>query len=330
MADVLTAGTVDAPRDIAREPRRGGVWLVLGSQSSIHCGAAVATMLFPLAGPSGVVTLRLVIAAVLMLAVFRPALRGHGARDWALVGGFGVALAGMNLLFYEAIERMPIGPVVTLEVLGPLALSVLAGRRRGSWLWALLALAGVVLLGSGRLTAGRLDPVAVGCAFAAGAAWAGYIVLSARIGSRFPKRDGLALSMGVAALVALPVGVAQAGTALLDPVALALGAAVAVLSSALPYTLELSALRRLPTGTFSVLMSLGPAIAALAGFAILRQALTMLEVIAIVLVVAASAGAVRTGTAQGRRTADGAASIAASPSSRTRRLSSKIASRSRS
>ncbi|WP_238009081.1 EamA family transporter [Dactylosporangium sp. AC04546] len=286
MADTIA---VEAPRD-------KGVGLVLASQTSVHSGAAVATMLFPIAGAAGVVTLRLVIGAALMLAVCRPKLRGHRAGDWALLAGFGVVLAVMNFLYYLAIERMPIGPVVTLEVLGPLTLSVLAGKGAARWLWALLALAGVALLGFGGLDAGGFDLIAAGLALAAGACWAGYILLSARTGSRFPKQDGLALAMTVAALVALPLGVTTSGGALFEPVTLALGAAVAVLSSVLPYSLELAALRRLPTGTFAVLMSLGPAIAALAGFAIAGQALSVAEIAAIVLVVAASAGAVRSRT----------------------------------
>lgn len=273
-------------------PRDKGVGLILASQFSVHSGAAVATLLFPRAGAAGVVTLRLVIAGALLLAVSRPKLRGHQARDWALVAGFGAVLAVMNLLFYLAIQRMPMGPTVTLEVLGPLTLSVLAGRRLVSWLWALLAVGGVALLGSGGFD--QLDPVAVVCALLAGTAWASYILLSARTGDRFPKRDGLAMAMGVSALISLPIGIADAGTALLDPVTLSIGAGVAVLSSVLPYTFELSALRRLPTSTFALLMSLGPAIAALAGFVILGQALTLPEILAIGLVVAASVGAVRT------------------------------------
>lgn len=149
---------------------------------------------------------------------------------------------------------------------------------------------GVALLGGGGFD--QLDPLGVGCAFLAGTAWAGYIMLSARTGANFPKRDGLTLAMLVAALLALPAGVLDAGAALLETKVLALGAAVAVLSSVLPYTFELTALRRLPTSTFAVLMSLGPAIAALAGFVILGQALHPAQIAAIGLVVAASAGVV--------------------------------------
>ena len=270
---------------------RGGVALVLGSAFSIQAGAAVAALLFPRAGVAGVVTLRLVVGAVVLLAVCRPRLRGHTRGDWLTVVAYGVALAGMNVLIYQAIERVPLGVAVTVEVLGPLVLSVLAGRGAARWLWAGLALGGVVLLGRGG--AGGLDPL--GLAFAAGAAamWAATILLTARAGARFPKTDGLALAMTVAAALALPWGVATAGAALLDPVTLGLGATVAVLSSALPYSLELIALRRLPTSTFAVLMSLGPVAAALAGFVVLGQALTAVQLLAVALVVAAGAGAVR-------------------------------------
>jgi inner membrane transporter RhtA len=236
---------------------------------------------------------RLTLGAILLLAICRPAIRGLSRSDWALVAGFGAALAAMNTIFYQAIERIPLGTAVTLEVLGPLTLSVVAARRASAWLWAGLALAGVALLGRGGVD--RLDPLGVTLALIAGALWAWYIVLSSRTGSRFPKADGLALALGVAAVLTLPLGVAGAGHALTDPVVLGLGAAVAVLSSVLPYTLELFALRRLPTSTFAVLMSLGPALAAGAGLVILGQAMTWTEALATALVIAASIGAVRTG-----------------------------------
>jgi inner membrane transporter RhtA len=188
-------------------------------------------------------------------------------------------------------------------VLGPLTLSVLAARWAVSWLWALLALAGVALLGWGDLN--RLNLVGVLLCLVAGALWAGCILLSARTGGRFPKADGLALALAVAALLSLPVGIANAGAALLDPTTLGLGAAVAALSTMVPYTMELSALRRLPTATFALLMSLGPAIAALAGFLILGQALTGPQGWAIALVVIASADAVHAGRGSAPATAFG-------------------------
>ena len=268
----------------------GPVGLVLGGAISVQFGAAVAALLFPRAGVAGVVMLRLVIAAVLLTAVSRPRLRGYDRTDWLTVGGFGVALAGMNALIYEAIDRIPLGVAVTVEVLGPLVLSVVTGRRASRWLWAALALAGVTALGHGGID-GSLDLVGIAFAGAAAATWAGYILLSACVGKRFPKADGLALAMSVAAVLTLPWGVAVSGPALIDPVTIGLGAAVAVLSSVLPYTLEMLALRRMPTSTFAVLMSLGPAIAALAGYLVLSQALSLTPLLGIGLVIAASVGA---------------------------------------
>ncbi|MEU4440852.1 EamA family transporter [Micromonospora chalcea] len=271
--------------------RLGGVALVLGGALSVQFGSALAALLFPRTGVAGAVTLRLTIGALLMLVVCRPRVRGYGRRDWAAVVAFGLALAGMNSIFYQAIERIPLGPAVTLEVLGPLALSVFGARRAAAWFWAALALGGVALLGQGGFD--RLDPAGAALALTAGAMWAAYIVCSARIGARFPGADGLALALTFAALLTLPFGLADGGGRLADPAVLGLGTALALLASVLPYSLELAALRRLPTATFAVMMSLGPAIAAVAGWLVLGQALHLVEVLAIGLVVAASAGAVR-------------------------------------
>lgn len=271
--------------------RTGAVALVLGGALSLQFGAALAALLFPRAGALGMVTLRLVFAAALMVLLCRPRLRGHSRTDWLHVLAFGLTLGALNTLFYQAIDRIPLGATVTLEVLGPLTLSVLASRRVASLLWAVLALGGVALLARGAF--GDLDPAGVAFALAAGALWACYIVLSARIGARFRRADGLALALVVGAVVSLPLGVSAAGSALLDPVTLGLGAVVALLSSMLPYTLELLALRRLPKATFAVLMSTGPAVAALAGFLVLRQHLGVVEGLGIALVVVASMGAVR-------------------------------------
>ncbi|RKT06096.1 inner membrane transporter RhtA [Streptomyces sp. 3211.6] len=276
--------------------RFGPVALVVAAGVSVQFGAALAVMIMPRAGAAGVVTLRLAAAALVLLLVCRPKVRGYTRSDWGTVLAFGVAMAGMNGLFYQSIDRIPLGPAVTLEVLGPLALSVLVSRRLVNLLWAGLALAGVALLsthGGGGLGLGSLDPLGAAFAVGAGAMWAAYIVFSARTGRRFPQADGLALAMAVAAVISLPLGVAQSGSALLAPATLALGLGVAVLSSVLPYTLELLALRRLPAPTFAILMSLEPAIAATAGFLVLHQALSLLDALAIALVIAASMGAVR-------------------------------------
>ncbi|WP_443031463.1 EamA family transporter [Streptomyces sp. 2323.1] len=271
--------------------RIGSVALVIGGIVSLQFGSSVAVLLFPRAGALGVVTLRLVVAALVLVVVCRPKVRGHTRGDWATVLAFGVALAGMNSLFYQAIDRIPLGAAVTLEFLGPLILSVATSRRMLSLVWAALALGGVVLLG--REGFDGLNLAGAAFALAAGGLWAAYILLSARTGQRFPQADGLALAMTVAALLSLPLGVVSAGGALLDPVTLGLGAAVALMSSVLPYTLELLALRKLPASGFAVMMSLEPAAAATAGFLVLHQALGWAEVLAIGLVVVASVGAVR-------------------------------------
>ncbi|MGW1286899.1 EamA family transporter [Streptomyces sp. NPDC002586] len=276
----------------------GPVGLVLAGGVSVQFGGALAVTLMPRAGAPGVVTIRLLAAAVVLLLVCRPRLRGHSRTDWGTVLAFGVAMGAMNGLFYEAVARIPLGPAVTLEVLGPLALSVLASRRAINAVWAGLALLGVFLLGGGGFS--NLDPIGVAFALGAGAMWAIYILFSARTGRRFPQADGLALAMAVAALLFLPVGMASAGTRLLNPTTIALGSAVAVLSSVLPYTLELLALRRLPASTFAILMSLEPALAATAGFLVLGQSLSPTEAAAIALVIAASIGAVRTQVGRGR------------------------------
>jgi inner membrane transporter RhtA len=288
------AGGAGAPGAGSGRPGRapGAVALVVAGGLSVQFGAAVAVTLMPRTGALGVVTLRLGLAAIVMLAVCRPPLRGHSRADWGTVFAFGATLAAMNGLFYQALERIPLGVAVTLEVLGPLALSVIVSRRLVNVLWAGLALGGVVLLSGGGFD--RLDLVGVAFALGAGAMWATYIIFSARTGRRFPQADGLALAMAVAALFVLPLGIAESGAKLLVPSTLGLAFLVALLSSVLPYTFELLALRRLPAPTFAVLMSLEPGIAAASGFLILRQALSVTDALAIALVIVASMGAVRT------------------------------------
>ncbi|MEV8021786.1 EamA family transporter [Streptomyces sp. NPDC086554] len=285
----------------------GPVGLVLAGGVSVQFGGAIAVSVMPKAGALGIVTLRLAFAALVLLIVCRPRLRGHSRADWGTVIAFGVAMAGMNGLFYQSVARIPMGPAVTLEVLGPLALSVFASRRLVNLVWAGLALCGVFLLGGGGGFSG-LDPVGVAYALGAGAMWATYIIFSARTGRRFPQADGLALAMVVAAVLFMPLGLIESGDKLIQPEVLGLGAAVAVMSSVLPYTLELLALRRLPASTFAIMMSLEPAIAAVAGFLILNQALSVNEALAISLVIAASMGAVRTQV--GRRSARGGGVVA--------------------
>ncbi|WP_233438201.1 EamA family transporter [Actinokineospora spheciospongiae] len=270
-------------------PRAAAVAMVVTGAFCQPSGAAVAGLLFPRAGALGMVMLRLAFSAILLAITCRPRWRGHTRADWLVIAGFGLALATMNTLFYLAVARIPLGAAVTFEVLGPLVLAVATTRR---WLWATLALAGVATLSRAGLTTG-LDLPGVAFALGAGAMWAAYIVLSQRTAGRFPKTDGLALALVVAAVATLPLGLSTAGQALADPVVLGLGLVVAVLSSALPYSLELRALRTLPAGTFAVLTCLTPAIATVVGFAVLGQALTLVEAAATALVVTASIGAVR-------------------------------------
>lgn len=257
-------------------------------------GAAVAVTFFPLVGPIGMVTLRLVFSAAVLLIVFRPSVRGRSRGDWMTVIAFGLVLAAMNAMFYLALTRLDLGVALTLEILGPLVLSVVTARRASAWLWAGLAFAGVAILGFAG--ASELDPLGVVLALGAGTAWVGYILLSARTGARFGRLDGLALAMGVGGLVILPFGGFITGPTLVQPMVLLLGLAVALLSSAIPYALELLALRRLSASTFSILLSLAPALAAVAGLLILNQQLSLWDWLAITLVVIASMGAVRAAT----------------------------------
>ncbi|AOX46031.1 DMT family transporter [Microbacterium sp. BH-3-3-3] len=279
---------------IARGGQGSAASLVLVGLACQEVGASFAVMLFPQTGPLGIVMLRLLFSAVLLLLIARPRLRGHHAAAWRSVVGFGVVLASMNGLFYLALERLPLGVTVTIEVLGPLTLSILTSAGLARWLWAGLALAGVVALGAGGWD--RLDALGVVFALGAAVSWALYILASARVGREFPRLDGLALAMTVGAVIALPFGVWQAGSALLRIDLLAVGAAVALLSSTIPYALELIALRRLPASAFAILMSLGPATASIAGFLLLGQHLSWLELVGIGLVIAASIGAVRAAT----------------------------------
>ncbi|WP_396644403.1 EamA family transporter [Microbacterium sp.] len=273
-----------------RSGRGPAAALVLAGLTCQEVGASFAVMLFPQTGPLGIVMLRLLFSALLLLVIARPRLRGHAGSAWRSVVWFGVVLASMNGLFYLALERLPLGVTVTIEVLGPLALSIITATGMARWLWAGLALAGVVSLGAGGWD--RLDPLGVAFALAAAVSWALYILASARVGREFPRLDGLALAMTVGAVIALPFGIAQAGGVLLRGEILALGAAVALLSSTIPYALELIALRRLPASAFAIMMSLGPATASVAGFLLLGQHLSWLEIAGIALVIVASIGAV--------------------------------------
>lgn len=265
---------------------------MLAAVASVQTGAALAKHLFATVGPGGTVLLRLTLAAVLLLALSRPAIGAIPPAHRRLTIVFGLVLGGMNFTFYEAVARIPLGAAVTVEFLGPLAVAVAGSRRRLDGAWVALAAAGVLALTEGGT--GRLAPAGVVLAALAGACWAGYILLSQRIGQVFPGNVGLALACAVGAVAVAPYGIRDGGTALLHPAVLAAGLAVALLSSALPYSLEIAALRRMPTALFGVLMSIEPAMAALAAFVVLGERLAPRQLAGIVLVCLASAGATRT------------------------------------
>lgn len=265
--------------------------LVLGAAASVQLGASFAKGLFDEVGPGGAVLLRTLLAAIALMAIWRPRVGECTRGDWILVGAFGLSLAGMNFSFYSAIDRIPLGIGVTLEFVGPLGVAVAGSRRPVDLVWVVLAAAGILLLAD---SGGDADTLGMGLALLAGAFWAAYILLSVRVGEAFTGGSGLALAMVAASALLLPVGIADGGGELLAPAVLAVGAVVAMLSSAIPYSLELEALRRLPARVFGVLMSLEPAMAALAGFVVLGEVLGAREIVAIGLVVVASAGAART------------------------------------
>ncbi len=254
-------------------------------------GSALAATLFARIGPSGTVLLRLTTASIVLLILWRPRVRMHERRPRWLAVGFGLVLAGMNLSFYAALDRIPLGIAVTIEFIGPLTVALAGSRRARDLVWVALAVAGILALTRGG-TSG-LNAVGVLFALLAGGFWGAYILLNSRLGRAFSGGTGLALAMPVAAVVALPFGIVDGGANLLAPRSLALGCAVGMLSSAIPYSLEVEALRRLDPSVFAVLMSLEPAVAALAGFIVLGQNLGVRALGGILLVVIASAGASR-------------------------------------
>jgi inner membrane transporter RhtA len=271
---------------------------------SVQIGAAAATSLFDEVGPAGTVFYRLLFAALVLWAIWRPR-PAEAERDaLGLTFLFGVSLAAMNLCFYEALDRIPLGIAVTLEFVGPLGVALAASRRRLDLVFVGLAAAGIVLLAG---PAGSPDALGVALALGAGVFWAAYILLSARVGQAFSGGRGLAIAMVVAAALMVAPGVAAGGEDLLAPEVIAVGAAVALLSSVIPYSFELEALRRLSVGTFGVLMSLEPGVAALVGLIALGQGLSAAEAAGIALVVAASVGVLRRSAKPGETAADSGA-----------------------
>ena len=268
----------------------GAVWLVVGGIVSVQVGAAIAKDLFSLVPPTAMVWLRLVTSAVILVAIARPALRGRSAADWRVALAFGVSLMTMNWAIYQSFARIPLGIAVTIEFLGPLAVAVIGSRRPRDLVWVATAGAGVALLG---IAPGDITLVGVLFALLAGAAWAAYILLSASTGRRWPGISGLAVASVVGAVALAPPALVEAGPDLLDVKVLVLGVAIGLLSSVIPYSFELKALRRIPPRVFGVLMSLEPAAAALAAMALLGEFLTPVQWTALACVVVASVGATR-------------------------------------
>ena len=262
---------------------------VLLSIVSVQGGAAIAKGLFPVLGPAGTTSLRVGISALVLLLAVRPRLGRLSGAQWRAVVPYGLALGLMNLLFYCALARIPLGLAVTLEFVGPLGLALAGSRRWGDAVWALLASVGIALIapwhGQG------VDLLGLVFALAAGGAWAVYIVLGQRTAALLPGQQAVAIGMLFAALPVLPVGVASGSLLGLTPHLLLLGCALAVFSSVLPFSLEMQALRTLPTRTFSILMSLEPVAAALSGWALLGERLLLPQWLAVGLIVLASLGA---------------------------------------
>ncbi len=269
------------------------IWLVFVAILSVQFGAGIAKTLFDEVEPTTIVWLRLATSSVVLLAIARPRLRGRTRRDWLVVLAFGLVLGLMNWSIYQSFARIPIGLAVTLEFVGPLTLAVLGSRRARDLVWVGLAGLGVLLLG---LQPGDLTWAGVAFALLAGGCWAAYILLSAQTGRHWQGIDGLAIASVVAALMLTPLALGRYADELSDARILLLGALVGLLSSVIPYTCELVALRSLRPAVFSILMSLEPAAAALAGLVVVHEVLGPVQLAAMACVVVASVGATRSGT----------------------------------
>lgn len=266
--------------------------MVLGGVVSVQFGGALAAKLIQQLGAAGTVSLRLALAVPILLLIARPSLRNRTKKDLLAVIAFGTVLGLMNLSFYLSLERLPLGVAVTIEFIGPLGLAAAMSRKRRDLFAVAGAALGVVLVNGHEL--GKVDCLGVGFAGLAGAFWAGYILLSAETGRRFAQLDGLALSMIVSTLITAPIGLITAGSELLHWHSLAIGLAIAILSSVLPYSLETLALRRMKPVVFGILMSIEPAVGATAGFLILSQRLAVIQLAGMACVVAASISITRT------------------------------------
>lgn len=266
------------------------VLLLLVSMVSIQAGASLAKSLFPQVGAMGATAMRLGFGTLLLWIVFRPWRMQWRTLPWRMLLGYGISLGVMNSLFYLALETVPLGIAIALEFTGPLALAILGSRRPRDFVWVALAVGGLLLLVPWTEQQAPLDPRGAAFALGAGVCWALYIVFGQKAGAEHGARS-VAMGSAIAAMVAVPWGVMHAGADLLAPALLPVGLGVAVLSMALPYTLEMMALTRLPVRTFGMLMSLEPAVGALCGFVFLHEHLSVLQWLAIAAVIVASAGA---------------------------------------
>ena len=276
----------------SRRPAIPALPAVIGAIVSVQGGAALAKGLFPVLGPLGTVGLRIGLSAIILLAVFRPPLHRLTAAQWRAIVPYGAVLGVMNLVFYSALSRIPLGLAVTLEFIGPLSVAVFGSRRAIDVAWVVLAAAGIALIAP--WTGGDVNPAGVVLALAAGACWAAYILLGGRVSRLIPGGAAVSAGMLVGAIVALPVSLASGGWAHLTAGRFAAGIGVALLSSAIPYTLEMIALKELPARTFGILMSLEPAVGALAGLVLLHEILSPSQWTAVALVIAASTGSTLT------------------------------------
>jgi inner membrane transporter RhtA len=273
-----------------------GAAMIVGTSLSIQLAAALAHSLFGTLGPGGTSSLRFALGAPILLAVARPALRGRDAGTWIAIGGYGISLAALNLTFFEAISRIPLGIAVTLSFVAPLGLALAGSRGPRDVIWALLAAGGVAALGGVDRPGSAVGVLA---AVAAGGAWIGVAYAGRTVGRRTDRLDGLALALPVAALTTLPFGVAHA--AAIDLTTGLVGLAIAVGGLILPFALELAGLRRLEPRTVAVVYSVDPAIGAVVGLTALGQRLTGLQIVALAAIVIATAGA--TATARNREAA---------------------------
>jgi inner membrane transporter RhtA len=260
---------------------------------SVQAGAAWAKHLFPLVGAAGTTALRVTLAALILALMIRPWRGGYPKGDWLVLTVYGASLGLMNLLFYSALQTVPLGVAVAIEFIGPLGVAVAASRRVTDFLWVLLAAAGLLALLPIWRQPHALDLVGVLLSLAAGGCWALYIVFGQKAGAAHGAKT-TAWGMMIATLVALPVGAAHAGLALFSPPVLIGGVGVALFSSVVPYTFEMFALTRLSSRVFGTLMSLEPAVAALFGLILLHEALTPLQCVAIGVIMLASFGTVLT------------------------------------